>query len=78
MYKYAKLPVFSGKKLLRLLLKAGYHAVRQKGSHVFVENGDWKLSSVIPIHGNEDLGKGLLKSILDDLELSREDLLYMK
>lgn len=68
-----KLPVISGKKLLRILKKNGYHAVRQKGSHVFVEDSVSNAATVIPIHGNEDLGKGIFKSILDDLELSVDD-----
>jgi len=29
-----KLPVLSGEELIRLLFKAGFHKVRQKGSHV--------------------------------------------
>ena len=68
------LPVISGKKLLRILLKSGFHALRKKGSHVFVESTDGTYGTVIPVHGNEDLGKGLLRSILNDLKLSGEDL----
>jgi predicted RNA binding protein YcfA (HicA-like mRNA interferase family) len=72
-----KLPVLSGKQLLKLLQKNGFSVVRQKGSHVFVENKDGELTTVIPLHGNEDLGKGLLKAILNDLELPVEELVDM-
>ena len=72
-----KLPVISGKKLLRILIGHNYIALRRKGSHVFVESNDRKRGTAIPIHGNEDLGPGLLKSILNDLELTNEDLLRM-
>jgi len=72
-----KFPVISGKKLLKILKRHGFYAVRQKGSHVFVENKAQTLQTVIPLHGNEDLGKGILNAILDDLELSIEDLLKM-
>ena len=71
------IPVLSGKKLLRFLLKNGYIALRKKGSHVFVESNEGLHGTVVPIHGNEDLGTGLLKSILNDLELSVEDLKRM-
>ena len=71
------LPVLSGKKLLRLLLKNGYFALRKKGSHVFVENDNGIHGTTIPIHGNEDLGTGLLRSILSDLDLSIDDLKRM-
>ncbi len=72
-----ELPVLSGKKLLRLLLKNNCIALRKKGSHVFVESKSGQHGTVIPIHGNEDLGKGLIKSILNDLELDAEDLRKM-
>ena len=72
-----KLPVISGKKLLKVLIKQGYTALRQKGSHVFVESNDGKRGTAIPVHGNEDLRPGLLKSILNDLDLSVEDLYQM-
>lgn len=68
------LPVISGKNLLKLLLKNGFVKVRQKGSHVFVESENGAVGTVIPIHRNEDLGKGLLRSILNDLEISVEEL----
>lgn len=68
-----KLPLISGKNLLKLLKKNGYVILRQKGSHVFVESPNG-LGTVIPVHSNEDLGKGVLKSILNDLELTVGDL----
>lgn len=72
-----KLPILSGKKLLNILLKAGFIDIRRKGSHVFVENENGDLRTVIPLHGNEDLGRGLLKKILNDLDLEVEYLLKM-
>lgn len=73
----SSVPVFSGKKLLRLLCKHGHIALRKKGSHVFVERVDGSRGTVIPIHGNEDLGIGLMKSILNDLDLTMEDVRHM-
>lgn len=68
---------FPEKKLLRILCKNGHSALRKKGSHVFVESTDSTHGTVVPIHGNEDLGTGLLKSILNDLDLKAEDLKRM-
>ncbi len=73
----SKLPIISGKRLLKTLLKNGFTQLRQKGSHVFIESENGKVGTVIPVHANEDLGKGLLKSILNDLELTVEDLIKM-
>lgn len=72
-----KLPIISGKRLLRVFKKNGYQVIRQKGSHVFIEGAEGENGTVIPVHGNEDLGKGLLKSILNDLNLSVEELIEM-
>lgn len=58
-------------------MKAGFVALRQKGSHVFIESADGKHGAVIPVHGNEDLGPGLLKSILNDLNMNVDDLRRM-
>jgi len=72
-----KLPIISGKKLLSTLVKNGFVEVRRKGSHAFVKNLTGIRTTIIPIHSNEDLGKGILKSILNDLEISVEDLIAM-
>ncbi|MDD5040829.1 MAG: type II toxin-antitoxin system HicA family toxin [Candidatus Peribacteraceae bacterium] len=58
-------------------MKNGFRVLRRKGSHVFVESPDGLRGTAIPLHGNEDLGKGLLKSILNDLELTVEELQRM-
>lgn len=72
-----KLPVISGKKLLKILKKNGFYEVRQKGSHAFVADKNNEISTIIPLHGNEDLGKGLLRSILEDLQITTEELVKM-
>ena len=72
-----KLPIISGKKLLKLLKKHDFCEVRRKGSHVFVEDKNQNLRTIIPIHTNEDLGKGLLKKILKDLDLGVDKLIDM-
>lgn len=69
-----KLPTVSGKKLLQKLKKNGYEEVRRKGSHVFVREKRGTKGTVVPVHANEDLGKGLLRSILQDLDLNLDRL----
>jgi predicted RNA binding protein YcfA (HicA-like mRNA interferase family) len=72
-----KLPVISAKKLVRILSKNGYTILRQKGGHAFLYSQEYNKGTTIPIHGGEDLGKGILKSILNDLELKVDELLEM-
>ena len=51
----------SGKRIIQILLEQGWEIKSQRGSHVkLVKNG--KITHV-PLHGNHDLGKGLIKAI---------------
>ena len=52
----------SGKKVVKMLKKYGWIEVSQKGSHIKLKK-DKQAPIIIPIHGNKDLGKGLIKSI---------------
>lgn len=55
----------SGKEMLRLFKENGWKILRQQGSHVIVGKGN--LRETIPIHGNQDLKKGLEKKLLKRL-----------
>jgi predicted RNA binding protein YcfA (HicA-like mRNA interferase family) len=68
-----KLPVLSGEELIKLLIKAGFRRVRQKGSHVSLQKGEFK--TVVPLH--DELARGTLLGILKQCGLSREDLLEL-
>jgi predicted RNA binding protein YcfA (HicA-like mRNA interferase family) len=58
--------------VVKALQKAGFQAARQRGSHVYLQHSDGR-STVVPIHKGEDIGRGLLRKILHDTELTRED-----
>ncbi len=52
--------------MLKLYLKAGWRLHHVKGSHYRVEkNGEHE---TIPVHGNQDLGKGLEQKLLKRLK----------
>lgn len=73
-----KLPVVSGKKLLKCFLKqARYEFVDQNGSHTILLDKETNKKTTIPVHENKDLPKGTLKAILRDLNLSVSDLLSL-
>jgi|TARA_Y100000294_G_C8421116_1_gene282847 predicted RNA binding protein YcfA (HicA-like mRNA interferase family) len=67
-----KLIIISGKKLCKILEKIGFEKVQGKGSHVRFKHSDGR-RTVIPIHGNENIGKGLLREILKQIRLSKEE-----
>ena len=55
--------------MLRRYMMAGWLVARTKGSHHMLEkDGD---RETIPVHGNEDLGKGLERKLLKHLEGSK-------
>jgi predicted RNA binding protein YcfA (HicA-like mRNA interferase family) len=66
-------PSISGKDLIAALKKAGFTVTRIKGSHHFLQHADGRVT-VVPVHGNETIGTGLMSKILRDCELSRADL----
>ena len=67
-----KLLQISGKDLCKILEKLGFEKIQGKGSHVRFKHPDGR-RTVIPIHGNEKVGKGLLREILKQIKLSREE-----
>jgi predicted RNA binding protein YcfA (HicA-like mRNA interferase family) len=71
-----KLPVVSGKDMIKLLSKQGFHTVRQKGDHIslFKMVGNEPLLAVVPL--KKEIKKGTLLSILRQARLSREE--FMK
>lgn len=64
------LPV-SGRKMCKILEKLGFEKVHQVGSHARYIHPDGR-RTVVPLHGNEELGVGILKEILNQVKLSRE------
>ncbi len=67
-----KLPVLSGKELIKLLERIGFITVRVNGSHHRMKSDDGRVTTV-PVHGNDDLPVGLLRKIIrEDLQLSLE------
>jgi predicted RNA binding protein YcfA (HicA-like mRNA interferase family) len=72
----AKTPRLTGKELIKILKSKGFVVVRIKGSHHILKNSEGKVT-VIPVHGNEVIGAGLLAKILADCEIRKEDLLKL-
>jgi predicted RNA binding protein YcfA (HicA-like mRNA interferase family) len=46
-------------ELLRLLKKAGWMEVSQKGSHIKMKHDSISDTIIFPNHGSQELGKGL-------------------
>ncbi|MFT4343590.1 MAG: type II toxin-antitoxin system HicA family toxin [Candidatus Woesearchaeota archaeon] len=66
-----KLPRLSSKEVCTFLEKEGFVSIRQKGSHRFYRHSDGR-TTLVPIHSNKDISRGLLKGILEEIDMSRE------
>ena len=65
------LPI-SGRKLCKILERLGFQKIHQVGSHARYIHSDGR-NTVIPLHGNEMLGIGLIKEILKQTKISRQE-----
>jgi len=73
-----KLPVLSGKELIKLLSKIGFQHIRTRGSHVILNKFDsekGKITLPVPLH--PELAKGTLKSIMNQVGINLEELLRL-
>ena len=59
-------------KLEKILFQLGFQKIRQNGSHVFYLHPDRRYTT-IPFHGNREIGPVLLKAILKEINLEREE-----
>lgn len=69
----AKQIVLTGKELVQILERNGFDVVRINGSHHRMRHTDGRLTTV-PVHGNSDLPKGLLRKIVrEDLAIDMDE-----
>lgn len=66
-------PAPSGTRLIRALRRLGFEVVRIKGSHHFLQHPDGRCT-VVPVHRNETIGRGLMAQILRDCDITRDEL----
>ena len=69
-----KLPILKPEELTKALEKMGFFCSRKsKGSHVRYRHADGRKTTV-PVHKGKDIGRGLLRKILKDVDVSVEGL----
>ena len=60
------------KKVIKALEKIGFQRIRQKGSHLFMRHTDGR-TTIITVHPGEDIGKGMIRKVLNDAKITREE-----
>jgi len=69
-----RLPVLSGREIIKALAKVGFVPVRQKGSHVFLKHVD-RRRTVVPLH--EEVNKSTLMDIIEQTKLTKQEFLKL-
>lgn len=76
-----KLPVVSGKQLIKALQKLGYTFVRQRGDHVRLKKVTDSGVHSITVPNHKEIAKGTLNDILNRVsvknQVSKEDLIKL-
>ena len=67
----SKLTIISSRDMAKILETLEFKEIRQKESHKIYKHMDGR-TTVIPFHG-EDLGRGLIRKILKDIEISPDE-----
>lgn len=67
-----KLPVIKARELLKALQKLGFLKHHQAGSHVQLKHLDGRRTT-IPYHPNQEIRRGTLKAIIDDLDMTVDE-----
>jgi len=72
-----KLPILSGREVIKILSKQGFKAARQKGSHIILvkESDKGKKAVVVPNH--QEIDRGTLLEIIRQAGLSKDEFLRL-
>jgi predicted RNA binding protein YcfA (HicA-like mRNA interferase family) len=66
--------VVSGKRLCQVLEQRGWRLQRVRGAHhIYSQPGNAAILTV-PVHGNRDLKRGMLRRLMHDAGLTEDDL----
>lgn len=64
-----KLPLLSWREVVKVLVKAGFRVIRQKGSYLILAKNEY----VVPIPKHREIKRGLLTEIIAEAGLTREE-----
>jgi predicted RNA binding protein YcfA (HicA-like mRNA interferase family) len=75
-YRLSKLKRADAETIIKALAKIGFQPIRQHGSHLVMKHPDGRLT-VVPIHKRDELGRGIMRKIANDVHISREELMQI-
>lgn len=69
----SKLPLLSWREIVKILTKAGFEVVRQRGSHLILVKDEL----IVPVPKHEQIKRGLLLAIIEEAGLTREEFQHL-
>ena len=72
----SKLTRLSGQECVAILLRFGFHVIRQRGSHIVMRRDDPFAQVTVPDH--KELDRGTLRAIIRQSGLSVEEFVEQK
>lgn len=68
-----KLPVISGKEAIKAFQNHGWRIANIEGSHVTLQKEGMACNLSIPVHGNKDIKRGLLRKQITKANLTVDE-----
>lgn len=68
------MPTLKARDIVRVLGRLGFYEARRRGAHFCFKHADGRFT-LIPRHGGEDIGRGLLRQILREINIAPEEFL---
>lgn len=65
---------YSARNLIRLLEQKGFYFKRANGSHHLYYNAGTNKTLIVPVHGNNDLSKGLFFALLKQAGIDKTEI----
>ena len=72
-----KIPITSGKKLVKAFEMLGYEIVRQKGSHIRLLNENKLRFPPITIPDHKEVSIGVMRKLIRDTKIGIEELIKL-
>ena len=72
----SRLPIMTGREVIRVLERAEFRVARIRGSHHFLRHADGR-TTMIPVHANETIGPGLFGKVLRDVDMTRDQFIAL-
>lgn len=72
-----KIPIVSGRKLVKAYEKLGYVVVRQKGSHIRLLNENKLRYPPITVPDHKEVSIGVMRKLIRDTKITIEELMSL-